>query len=54
LVEVATRLSADGLLRMDGEHAEATSALMAGAERFESARLRAVEELEKKHAFERG
>jgi hypothetical protein len=42
------------MLRMYGEWAEATPALMAQAERFESARREAVEELEKKHAYERG
>jgi len=55
LMELAERLVAgQGLLRIDGEWAEATPALMAQAERFESARRAAVEELEKKHAYERG
>jgi len=55
LIEVAGRLIAlDGLTRMDGEWAEATPALMGQAERFEAAMRAAVEELEKKHAFERG
>ena len=55
VMEVAARLvAAEGLIRIDGEWAEATAGLMAQAERFESARARAVEELEKKHAFERG
>jgi len=54
LIEIAARFAADGLLRIDGEHAEATQGLMNQAERFESARLQAVEELEKKHAYERG
>jgi hypothetical protein len=55
LIEVAARLvAAQGLLRIDGECAEATPGLMLQAERFESARRAAVEELEKKHAFERG
>jgi hypothetical protein len=55
LLEVAGRLVArDGLVRMDGEWAEATAGLMGQAERFESAMRAAVEELEKKHAFERG
>jgi hypothetical protein len=54
LVEIAARLvAAQGLLRMDGEFAEATQGLMLQAERFESARRQAVEELEKKHSFER-
>jgi hypothetical protein len=55
LLEVAGRLVAgDGLLRMEGEWAEATAGLMGQAERFESATRTAIEELEKKHAFERG
>ena len=55
LLEVAARLvAAQGLLRIDGEWAEATPGLMDQAERFENARRAAVEELEKKHAFERG
>jgi hypothetical protein len=55
LLEVAGRLVAsEGLLRIDGEWAEATQGLMSRAERFEAERRTAVEELEKKHAFERG
>ena len=55
LLEIAGQLVAgDGLVRMDGEWAEATPGLMGQAERFESAMRTAVEELEKKHAFERG
>jgi len=55
VIEVAARLvAAQGLLRIDGEWAEGTPGLMNHAERFENARRAAVEELEKKHAFERG
>lgn len=55
LLEVAARLvAAQGLLRIDGEYAEATQGLMNQAEHFESVRRAATEELEKKHAFERG
>jgi hypothetical protein len=55
LLEVAARLVAgDGLVRMEGEWAEATAELKAQAERFESAMRVAAAELEKKHAFERG
>ena len=55
LVEVAARLVAgQGLLRMDGEFVEATQGLMGHSNRFETAMRTAVEELEKKHAFERG
>jgi hypothetical protein len=55
LIEIAARLvAAQGLLRIEGESAEATQGLLRQAERFETARREAVEELEKKHAFERG
>lgn len=55
LLEIAARLvAAQGLLRIEGEWAEATAGLMGHSERFENARRAAVEELEKKHAFERG
>jgi hypothetical protein len=55
LIEIAARLvAAQGLLRIEGEWAEATPGLMNQAERFESVRRQAVEELEKKHAYERG
>ena len=55
LLEIAARLvAAQGLLRIEGEWAEATQGLMNQAERFESARRSAVEALEKKHAYERG
>jgi hypothetical protein len=55
LLEIAGRLVAgDGLVRIDGEWAEATAGLTGQAERFEAAMRAAVQELEKKHAFERG
>jgi hypothetical protein len=55
LVEIAARLvAAQGLLRIDREWAEATQGLLGQAHRFESMRREAIEELEKKHAFERG
>jgi hypothetical protein len=55
LIEVARRPAAgDGLVRMDGEFAEATPALMGQADRFENSMRSALEEIEKKHAFERG
>lgn len=55
LLEIAARLvAAQGLLRIEGEYAEATPGLMNQGERFGTARRAAVEELEKKHAFERG
>jgi len=55
LIEIAARLvAAQGLLRIEGEFAEATPGLMGQAERFENSRRQAMQELEKKHAFERG
>jgi hypothetical protein len=55
VLEIAARLvAAQGLLRIEGEWAEATQGLMNQADRFERARRTALEELEKKHAFERG
>lgn len=55
VLEVAARLVAgDGLLRMDGEFAEPTPGLMRQVERFEGETRAALEELDRKHAFERG
>lgn len=54
LLEVAGQVAAQGLLRIDGEWAEATAGLIEKAAGFEAARQAAVEELEKKHAYERG
>src|SRR5579872_5594937 len=55
LMEIAGRLVAgNGLVRMDGEFAVASAGLMGQADKFDSAMREAVEELEKKHAFERG
>src|SRR2546428_3122108 len=55
LLEVAARLvAAQGLLRIEEEWAEATPGLMGHSERFEQAARQALEELEKKHSFERG
>ena len=54
LLEVARKLASENLLQVTGEHARATLGLMGKSATFEEARLGAVEELEKKHAFERG
>jgi hypothetical protein len=54
LLEIAGRVAGDGLIRMDGEWAEASAGLMGQASRFEGAMRTSVEELEKKHAYERG
>jgi hypothetical protein len=54
LIEVAARLAAHGLIELDKEWAVATPALMAQAEKYESAMQRGLHELETKHAFEHG
>ena len=55
LLEVAGRLvAAQGLLRIEGDWAEPTAGLTGQSERFEASMRAALEELEKKHAFERG
>ena len=54
LLEMAGALAGQGLMSIDGEYGVATPLLMNQAERFENARREAVEELEKKHAYERG
>lgn len=55
VVGIAARLvAAQGLLRIVGDWAEPTQGLLGQSGRFENARREAVEELEKKHAFERG
>jgi hypothetical protein len=54
LIDVASRfVAALRLLRIEGEFAEATQSLMNQADRFETARRTAIDDLEKKHAFER-
>jgi hypothetical protein len=54
VLETARELERKGLIKLEGEFAAATSALLAQAATFESDARSAVEELEKKHAFERG
>jgi len=54
LLGVAQRLEAQGLIALQGEWATASPSLMAQAERFEADMRTALEQLEKKHAFERG
>jgi hypothetical protein len=51
---IARKLEAQALIKLQGEHAEPAGALMAQAEKIEADRRAAEEELEKKHAFERG
>jgi len=54
LREVARTLERQGLVKLDGEFATASAELMNQAGKFEAAARAALEELEKKHAFERG
>lgn len=54
LLEVAGKMEAQGLIKLDGEWAMANPALMEQAARFEADTGAALEELEKKHAYERG
>jgi len=55
LLELAGRLvAAEGLIRLEGEWAEPTAGLKERDEKFEAAMRLAVDELENKHAFERG
>ena len=54
VLDVAGKLQAEGLIKLDGESAMANPALMQLAEQFEGEMRGALGELEKKHAFERG
>jgi len=54
VLEAARKLAKAGLMTLEGERASANATLMAQAERFEGEMKAALEELEKKHAFERG
>jgi len=54
LLNVARRLATEGLMTLEGEYASANASLMAQAETFEADMKTALQELEKKHAFERG
>jgi hypothetical protein len=54
VLEVACGLEEKGLIKLEGEFASATTDLVAQTESFESDARAALEELEKKHAFERG
>ncbi len=54
LLEVAQKLAGEGLIKLEGDRTTADESLMAQAARFEADMRTAREELEKKHAFERG
>jgi hypothetical protein len=54
LLEIARQLEEGGMLELEGERATATARLMEQSAKFDSEMRAALEELEKKHAFERG
>jgi hypothetical protein len=54
ILEVVGKLEAQGLIHLDKEWATANPLLMDQAPKFEADTRAALEELEKKHAFERG
>jgi len=54
LLDVAKKMEMEGLIKLEGERATANPSLMEQAEKFEADQRAALEELEKKHAFERG
>lgn len=54
LRELAQKLAAQGLIKLNGERAIATEALARHAESFQSDMKTQLEELQKKHTFERG
>jgi hypothetical protein len=54
VLDVAGELDRKGLIKLDGEYASATADLLRQPSGFESDARAALEELEKKHAFERG
>jgi hypothetical protein len=54
ILEVAGKLAAQGRFKLDGEWATANASLMEQAAKFEADMRAALQELEKKHAFERG
>jgi hypothetical protein len=54
VMEIAQKLAGEGLIKLESDRAAADGSLMAQAARFEADMRTAREELEKKHAFERG
>jgi|SRR5271165_6405683 len=54
VLEAARKLAKEGLMTLEGERAAANASLMAQAEKFDAEMKTAREELEKKHAYERG
>jgi hypothetical protein len=54
LLDIARKLEAQALIKLEGEWATANPSLMEQAAKFEDDMRAALQELEKKHAFERG
>jgi hypothetical protein len=54
LLDVTGKLAGQGMMKLESEWATAEEPLMSQAEKFETDMRTALEELEKKHAFERG
>jgi hypothetical protein len=54
LAELGVKLAKAGLITLERRYANPNQALMARAEEFESAAAKSLEELERKHEFERG
>ena len=54
IAELGNKLAGEGLIRLERRYATAQPTLMSQAARFENEASEALNELEKKHAFERG
>jgi len=54
LLEIANSLASEGLLKLEGEAARATDALISHSTEFEDTMKASLEALHAKHAFERG
>ena len=54
MLEVARKLAQQGLMTVEGDRAAANASLMAQQEKFEADMRVTLDELEKKHAYERG
>lgn len=54
ILDLASELQQKGLIKLEGDYADATPDLLQQSAGFESDATAALEELEKKHAFERG
>ena len=54
LLVMAKKMASQDLIKLEGDRATANPSLMAQADKFETDMRTALDELEKKHAFERG